>query len=557
MIRLCNSFLLLFAVSAFAGFDGFPLANNTNAPTWYEARELYNPIGQLYSGVVERCSVTTVASPEIIETWIVSAGSSNEVETVVDGGVTNVYTNIVLLTQEITTTNQLAPFEYTCTDPSGTYSATGFPYLTHYFLDKLDDTIDALIPKFLAGSLKTNGNFNAYFASVLPFENDPNIGGLVHDFPTESKAGLFDRTGIGFATNLTTNVAGYVTGGTAYYTRQPPTTRNWLIAELHAATNGWTDIDIGDFDIKYFNTNVFPIVTYIQGGTNSLATTSLTITGDALNTSNQTLFATSEIVSVSSTTTLCTVQWFDITSITTASTINNTGDVFAISYTNEIALYGDRPYRLYSSDLDERWTVLTNLVDTQCGQVRFPAYLDDPQSIRWNGYVNGRQETIAEAKSTVEDRYEEDFGVFSGVRASTFIKYDFDTWMGIPRDSYIASADRRSSYLIATNIVTNATMTSVVAVYADIFEPYYQAIGNNLTEFDDHGNGYLSNQKQLLHSEQLTLGEVAFSEPWFGAVNPFPNWPTTNPTNVSQTSSRGYSIELKSSMAQTWDFEYK
>ena len=491
MIRLSCSLIAaaLLPCFALAGFTGFPLATSTNAGNWYEAQDLYQPVAQLYSGVVERCEFSGVAVPSIVETWTVSAGSSNNIVTNGLPAATNVYTNIVLLTDEITTTNQIGPFEYEYTDPSGTYTSTAYPYVTRAFMNALDTKINALIPYYLDGSVVTNGNWNSYFGIMSTNMPRSKSDEVYYELLRASKAGIFDREGIGTVRSTSTNDGGYVTGGLAYYTRQPATARNWLLSELHASTNDWQFVDVGGFDTRMYETNMVPVIQYIQGGTNALATTSITLSGLALTHSNQTTYTTSEVVFVSSTTTVCALPWYDITNITTEAAINNTGDVFAVSYTNEIVLYGNRPYRLHATDLDERWVVLKNLTWIE-HDVPYPHTTNAwPRYHATNYWYSGlgREPTAAAARAEAEAVWASPGVGPSYPRKTGYIIYD--------STEFRAQIVNNNSELRLTDVPTNAVAD--VQVYFAAVSPGYDGATNNSAGWYAYGTDLLRDQTSL------------------------------------------------------------
>jgi hypothetical protein len=536
--------ILLIAHNVFADFSGFPLASNTNAGNWYEARELYQPISQLYSGVVERCEWTGVSQPNIIETWWVSAGSSNTVS--------GAYTNTIILDTQVTTTNQIGAFEYTYTDPSGTYTNTAYTYLTRNFLHKLDEKIDALIPYFVDWSVAVSNSYDDYFGEMAEkYHIDTKVWS---DFLEASKAGIFDREGIGYVLpeTITTNAGGYTTGGTAYYTRQPETRNNWLIGELHGSTSGWQYVDVGTLDTNMYSTNFLPVVQYIQGGTNALSTSSITITGLVLNVSNQTTYSTSEVVSVSSTTTPCVLPWYDITDITTAVDINNTGDVFAVLYTNEVVLYGERPYRLYAQDLDERYYVLKNLVAIEHTDKRW--YLPDFQSNYWLGSSSGLT-SAPSAEASASSNYQALAGTDIPFKHA-YIEFDTFTFGVENWDAFLRASQNR---LEAYNIPTNATIQADIDLYFSSVAYGYDrspADTNDQYFYDDYSRGYKTNQTQRLQTATLSLGATNFVGNFLADVIE-PVFPLTDPPTVDGARySRGFTIDDDKVLIRP-AFEYK
>jgi len=281
------------------------------------------------------------------------------------GGVTfeSTVTNVLLLTTNIVVTNQVGPFEYTV-DGS---NRMAYPSLTHGFVEALDDAIERIID----ASVCTNyddGGYDGWFTNLV-YLFDTNgactATNYMADFPMNTKAGLFDREGIGYVTNRawysfdpTTNRMDFVTGGDAYWTRQPPVTQNWLLAEsAYTGETSWVFHDIGDFSKRFYDATEFPSLVYSSGGTNPLASPiSVTVTGLVLVISNQATVATSETVTVSSinSTNQLTNQWYSIDGIAITNAGASTGDWISVTWLGDIALYADASYRLEVSDFDER-----------------------------------------------------------------------------------------------------------------------------------------------------------------------------------------------------------
>ena len=226
-----------------AGWQGFPLEDNTNVHTWYLAQESYQPMGQLYSAIVERCNITGVSLPSIVQTWTVDAGFGQTNWT--NNG--TVYTNIFMNVTNVTTTNHFGPFTYSYSNQYANGSGTGFPVVTHALIDALDTKIETLVPYFIVTNLADSaGSFSNYLNRVgtptpSTWNNHPG------SVPVETWAGLFARNDIGVSTNLTTNDWGLVNGGSAYFTHSATTT-NIVLAEMHASakTNVYVMTGFGD-----------------------------------------------------------------------------------------------------------------------------------------------------------------------------------------------------------------------------------------------------------------------------------------------------------------------
>lgn len=362
MKKLITLFFLICS-NAVAQFNGFPISQNyTNADANWIATNIH-PMQQLYSGVVERVNLinnggSTITPLELVNTYVCSAGTGFSYT--VDGS--NTYTNILLFTTNITVTNQFSPFVYSYSDTSGVHSATAMPFVTRGMISDIDEKLDELIPYFMARSFASNGNYTFYFST----NRDPYLGATPYVIPTESKAGLFHRAGIGFATNLSTNVWGFVNGGDAYYTRQPAHTNLYILAEGTFTSNSWQTRDKYNLDRYYYKTNA-PIIRYYTGGTNPITTIDITLAGSYLKQDDQTTVATSKTYTVTGSNTPLDLVWYSVTNILSASDSFNTNDVYAVVYTNRQFTYGSAidKYFLTSSDYDERYRVLTNLCWTK------------------------------------------------------------------------------------------------------------------------------------------------------------------------------------------------
>ena len=354
---LAAAFLVLcylaYNEEAGAAWSGYPLEDQTG--NWYQVREWYDPIGQLYSAIVERCEATGETKPNIVETWTCSAGTNQQI--VVSNGLT--FTNWLLVTTNITKTNQLKEFEYTYNDHSGGHTATAFPYLTHYFMGELDDVIDNLWDRYTPTNLLDDGSMSNYFVNILAAQQeDPNSG--VTDWPPYgSKAHYLHYLGIGYVEDAHTNAGGYVTNGTGYFTRQPPRTSNWQMAEC-VYSNAWGYRAGQNFDQRYYEEAYYPVITYVTTG--SVPAVDVTLSGRTLTPSSQALSNDTETISISAgvSNTPCTKYWYEVTNITVSGSGSDRDSVVA-RWTNSVVLYGDRPFRLYARDLDERYKVLDGM----------------------------------------------------------------------------------------------------------------------------------------------------------------------------------------------------
>jgi hypothetical protein len=291
-----------------AALSGYPFATNPETPNWYAAKALYHPIGQLYSGIVERCEAANIAAPSYESVLTCSAGWS---------------TSRVPLTVAIDVTNVVDPVVYSYTDYEGTHTATGYPPVTRAFLAELDDRLEACIPHYA----------------------DTNT------WSTWTPSNLFTRLDIGHVH----------TNGTAYWTRAYAKPYSWWIWSA-AYTGEWTRTWQGSADWNSrapsnaytslaFATN-YPVLVCSTAATFQLVLTGIGPDSEGLG----------ETVDVSTVTTPLTRPWRTISSASiTASSGIATGMWYAIGYTNQPALHGDLPGHLDAGYLDERFAVLDAL----------------------------------------------------------------------------------------------------------------------------------------------------------------------------------------------------
>jgi hypothetical protein len=528
-----NIIAMLSVVALSALGSVFPVSNS-----WYNYEPCL-PIATLYTAIVDRCSLTGVSEPEIEQTWTLSGGSSNDVffTTNVTGGITNIthYTNIHLMTTNILTTNQFGPFEYSYTSPNESGTATGWPYVTHYCLDELDDTIDLLIPEFLAGSLQTNGLYSHYFATY-----PTNSHGIRYaTLPDESKAGMFYRSGIGYATNLTTNAIGFVTGGDAWWTRQPPTIESWTLAEAHY-TGAWVFVDVGDFDKRFYDDPSVECL-YLPSGTNAVQAVSVTSTGLVLVISNQSTVVSSEVVSVSSGTNSMNGAWYSISNLTVSGGSPSTGDVVAIRWAGTFPMYGDYPYRLYADDLNERAQALRMLTTTEAsvawylGTNNYQAPFADT-----NVYKYGKDSARADSSTwaDVKTGAEGDFDLFNpGAPARrTSLSY---AWRSTHPAHWRRGAEGASSIwkLGAHETETNFPRS------VDFYVLHDQSGTNTFYEFDNGGDSRITTNILLQYGfleSSATNQEMDVYSTTNGTISTFPAWHSTTPTDPTNDGPNPY-----------------
>lgn len=573
MTRLYNIIAAMLAATC-AGAAVFPVSNS-----WYNYQPC-EPIATLYTAIVERCQVAGISEPSIVQTWECSAGSSNDVfyttniydgvevvttnwllwpdhiVTNIVGGTTNIshYTNLCLMTANIVTTNQFGPFDYSYTSPNESGVATGYPYVTHYALDALDTRIENLIPEFVCRHVMSNDTYNAWFASC-PTNFEGTHSNII---PWESKAGMFSREGIGYATNLTVDTyTDLVTGGDARFTRQPPTIDSWVLAEAHY-TGAWVFVDVGQFDTRYYSTNL-PYAVYTPEGTNIVQSVSITCTGDVLVVSDQSTDGASEIVSVTGTNTAMTSLWYDVGGLSVTGGTPSTGDVVAVLWKGTYPLYGDYPYRLYAEDLNERAEVLSKLITTYSDAIYF---WGTNETYVGNSTTNWGMEGVARADDPLPSgswaeakaNCVTDYGVDSrsGPEKSTRLQYDYHVYQW-----YYEAAARASTWRLGlagytggsplwSPITVTTNYAKEVCFYVSLLNMGYP--DDTDYDFDDYGNTLLEETMiNTLGLYEAVTGAASQSNVVFSSTYSdldFPDaWPTTEPTTndtYTHESARGY-----------------
>lgn len=513
MTRLYNIIAAMLAATC-AGATVFPVSNS-----WYNYEPCL-PMATLYTAIVERCELTGVTPPAVVQTWECAAGSSNDVffVTNITANATNIthYTNIHLMTTNILTTNQFVPFEYSYVSPNESGTATGYPYVTRYALHELDTTIDALIPEFTAASMMTNGTYNLWFSNCPPVSiHSKSKQGIVLD---ESKAGILARRGIGYATNFTTNVYGHVTGGDAWYTRQPPTIDQWLLAEAHY-TGAWTFVDVGDFDTRYYGGDT-PDVVYTPAGTNPVQAVSVTSSGLALIESNQAAVVTTEVVVVSGTTTPTIERWYSVSNLAVTGGTPSTGDVVSVVWPGTYPLYGDYPYRLYAQDINERAHVLSLLTRTESSNVGRLPTTNDMYGVGTSKTNTG---SWAEAKTKAEEDYD-----FPGTMGASFTRLGWQ-WSGTPHLIRYRASARNSKWTGFAASDTNHNPQIEYYVRSRLGDSTNSLIEEYEFTNNGHTNVTIDHVWQFALFKVITDNTAATNEVECGSTN-FPSWAPSLPT---------------------------
>jgi len=549
MIKISIMFLILAPVMAVAQWEGFPM-QGTSSLTWAQSAEQYRPMGQIFTGIQERCIVSDVSELSIVESWIAYAGTNTNTQVV--GSIT--YTNSILVTTNIVTTNQIGPFSYQYDDLSGSHTATGFPFITRNMIFKMQSkTKDLYDSDVWVSTNPVSGTVGSYFASDV-------TNAYPDDLPIESFAGSLSRQGLGYTTNMTTNIWGFTTGGDGLFTRMPETTNNWTLGESHY-TGAWIYVDNSLFDTNYLDSSVFPILQYRNGGggTNELTTLDVTVSGFRLNTPLGTTNATTESVTITATNTTLTNQWYDVTNITISAAAMNTNDVLALVWTNDIVLYGAAPFMLYAEDVDELQQMINALQWTELeegpGEGDFRWYSEEAKYYGQSTNSWSAVKTICETNVISSFDYT---NLTYSPKMATFGSL-ITNWIGSELDLYAAySIERRARALMYSESTNYAKaidlyMIGTICTHdnAEIpggGAPWLRSSGYH-DEFTNNGTAIEQGYRALVVSSASDLSSVSTSA-WYG-LSSFPSW-CNEPTALTNAWSKGFRNTAASGSATNW-----
>jgi len=193
------------------------------------------------------------------------------------------------------------------------------------------------------------------------------------DLPMLSAAGVLNARGIGWATNFTTNAWGHITAGAGGFGRLQSTTytSDWVLAEMHGTTNGWTGrARLRDFGLQYWDDNAWLWGVNASGDTNAVCT--ITIQGLAINRGAQTTYTTQEVFAVGVSTPQQTDSaWYSVTNISAIGSAPTGVVAIAIGYQQPIMLYGEWPYVPSATAFRERYEYLEELRWTKASAAYF------------------------------------------------------------------------------------------------------------------------------------------------------------------------------------------
>jgi len=555
----------LLPLVAQAQWDGFPLSE-TNAHDWDTVMDSFGGVSQLWWSASERWDVAPSDngdSFDLSDTRIAYAGYTNDVFTTNSWTYTNrylVYTNLTRPVRfDFGNATNFGPWEYTYTDPSGTYTNSAGFFLNGQFIYEWDASVfnsedgasdQTMCEKFIStNQIGSDGTFDDYFALVDGAGETPST------WPLNSRVGLLNREGIGYTTNLVTNAWGFIqsTGAqaddAAWFTRAT-VEAPWSLAQA-AWTGSWTFVDLQEFDRDFFDTENLPVVRLIAGGTNAITNLNVEIQGSYLDTYSdwwindaqelQPVSNATETVSLSDTNwTACTLPWYGITNMVMTNSAFNTGDVVIVSWTNDITTYGQfdpefdglGPHVLKRIHLDERYRAYRAMrISEEAGDWTADSITNNRYS--WTG----SGDSWAAAKTDCEAAVPAISSVDSFPEYYTKGSRVGDTWTAV-------------AVAVKAKVVTSGTATN----YAHGLMWYGKVTafdsGIDTATFDNQGFSWKTNQYQLLDTNAPTYGASVTSSAFYGDTTFPPNW--CDEPQTTNATSKGWEFETPILVGADW-----
>lgn len=428
---------------------------------------------------------------------------------------------------------------------------TNLPHVMRSHVVAMDD-IDTL-PYIQFWESDGEGLFEQYLNDAIADTNS-----TTDNFPYIANPGvILTYTNAGYVTNRTYDALGTVDGSYWTYTRQPPTTQNWNLAEGYVITSNTTGFRANTpLDYNHFGDEV-PTLVYTAGGTNAYQSATWLIEGtvfDQLDSAtqrtttpdNQPTHATNETIVMAATNLVnLTYVWHNITNMSTTSTLTNTGDTWSVVYTNKVALYGSSDWVLDATDINERLSVVDGM--------RWTGNDEDLVGVANKGWIGQSTTSWAEAKSLAEG------GTISGpwIVGSDSVACQFTLgWKfnGAGPGLFVWQAQAftaLSTLKVSPDVFKGTNMFSAdIYTKCTVGHPTAQGTSTNwsyVLNTYDHDWMDSTNQYYAKKEAALTLGTVSnifMGLPKYGAIylgsTNFPDW-CAEP-GVGAPSAEGYTI---------------
>jgi len=268
----------------------------------------------------------------------VFAGMTNQAGTNISGGATNVYTNSIAVYTFVAWTNTTYPFVWTSTLTGVECVTTNYWPLRRSAMRYRHIQQVAL----LDGVSIMPWNAGQYIAHWVGPTN--NLGRYTNDPFFLSMRAIIDRYDAGYVLDPVTNEYGYLTNGTAYYSRVDDPDLLWTLCDV-VVTQSLTGFALhshGTLDRVYGDTAVFlvtnaPAIRWHEVTTNAFVGGNVYLAGLIVNTHTSTA-SYSQTYAVSSTSPVPTdAMWYSITNA--SCDFGYTNDWFNVAYTSPVLSY--------------------------------------------------------------------------------------------------------------------------------------------------------------------------------------------------------------------------
>lgn len=508
-------FFVLLASSAFAQWDGFPRAADTNLIVWQD--DTKHSVSQLWAALGERYQAIGMEPPNVVRDVVLPLGWATWVGT--NDGV--VFTNRSQLMITNSLTNVWGKFPWTYTDETGAHTVTGEIAFTTKDLAEWDYRLDAVLfgglpTRFVAWSKAVSNRFENWFST------DDGAGNQPGDFPYETVPNLLQSLNIGRVRNTTTNEWGLITGGDWGFEYFPSGWTNWVIGEVIWNGSSWVRNGF------WYNppggtlwSDVKPKVACVAAGTNwgpSSVYVSGVLGGGGYS---------NETVSIGTNADAgCVGQWWDLPTITPSGNGVSTGDSIRVVYRTSFPLWGDgsiafgeyvagNSMALTFAALDERQTAVNGLKATE-----------DPRSAlmtRGKSVISETNGTWAGAKSDAESKL-----AAAAWGSGGLIHRSYGTF-GAFGPTYSARFEASLSSQRVSH-VTNVFSKDVEVVFR----------GDGGSTFDDNGAGLTAGLYTSI--KYVSMGydtNILFK--LLDYTNSFPNW-CDQPTNAIPGTTKGHTL---------------
>lgn len=406
-----------------------------------------------------------------------------------------------------------------------------------------------------------DGLFNGWLNTPDANTNYPTV------LPVTWEPGeIMSYTNIGYVTNITYDAFGLMTNTAWGWTRSPPTTQNWNVAEIYYGSN-FVFREQVPLDYNHFD-GVLPSFVFTAGSTNAFSNQTFTISGEVFSTydggrgfalpedaGDQDTINTSEVVSVTSTATVSLVNsWQQITNIASASGYTtSTGDTWSVVYADEVTLYGDMAWNLSATDHNERRSFVDALRWSYDDRTGFGSQTE----LRWVGTSTN---SWADAKTNAENATPSST---TGTRAERWTTGEISggtvTWTATARAVAVSKDVERSSIHSSARRMSPDYEHAIDLYYSVDIKDTGEAAGVHVLDtFSDSAWLNKTNIYQgvadvyLGYATQVDVGSTNELAGFIGSTNFPPTW-CAEPMATNTPTSRGYVGAANGMAVIRWD----